>query len=100
MHPTILNRVLAAAVVGALAMSSAVASAAVTAPKELPDGLQCTVDGGVLRVQVFANDTVRVTYNKGEQLPEIKSLAVIAKPEAAQLTRQENDQAFTLVLSK
>ena len=46
-----------------MAASFTPALAAVTGPKDLPDGVQFTVDGGTLRVQLFADDIVRVTYN-------------------------------------
>jgi len=85
-----------AAIIGVLAMSLSPASAAVTVAKELPDGVQFTVDGGMLRVQFWSGDIVRVTYAAGAELPAIKSLAVVASPAAVQFTRQESDQAFTL----
>jgi alpha-D-xyloside xylohydrolase len=85
-----------AAIIGVLAMSFSPASAAVTAAKELPDGAQFTVEGGMLRIQFWSGDIVRVTYAAGAELPAIESLAVVARPAVTQLTRQESDQAFTL----
>jgi alpha-D-xyloside xylohydrolase len=85
------------AIIAVLAMSLAPAWAAVTASKELPDGAQFTVDGGTLRIQFWSPDIVRVTYAAAAELPTIMSLSVVASPEAVQLTRQENDEVFTLL---
>ena len=41
-------------------------------------------------------EIVRVTYAAAAEIPEIKSLSVVATPARVRLTRQENDQAFTL----
>ena len=78
------------------AMAFASASAAVTTSKELPDGAQFTVDGNTLRIQFWSQAIVRVTYANGAELPAIKSVSVVATPTAVRLTRQENNQAFTL----
>lgn len=84
------------ATIGFLALSLASAQAAVTAPRELPDGAQFTVDGGNLRIQFWSDDIVRVAYTTAAELPTTRSLAVVATPAAVRLTRQENAQAFTL----
>jgi alpha-D-xyloside xylohydrolase len=86
-----------AAFMSILAASFTPALAAVTGSKDLPDGVQFTLDGGTLRIQLWADDVVRVTYNNSTELPEIKSLAVIATPANAKWTKQENGQTFTLV---
>jgi alpha-D-xyloside xylohydrolase len=83
-------------IIGVLAMSLAPTWAAVTASKRLPDGAQFTVDGGTLRIQFWSPETVRVTYAASNEIPEVKSLSVVAKPEKVSLKRQENDQAFIL----
>ena len=80
-------------------MAVAPALAAVTAFKKLSDGAQYTVDGGTLRIQFWSPETVRVTFAASNEIPEIKSLSVVAKPEKVSLKRQENDQAFTLASS-
>jgi alpha-D-xyloside xylohydrolase len=89
-----------AAIMSVLTASITPAFAAVTGSKELPDGAQFTVDGGMLRVQFWADDVVRVTFSAGTELPALKSLTVIGSPSAAKWTRQESGQAFTLVGSR
>jgi len=83
-------------IVGILALSLAPAWAAVTGSKKMSDGAQFTVDGGTLRVQFWSPEIVRVTYAPGAELPELKSLSVVATPASVRLKRQENKQAFTL----
>ena len=85
------------AIVSVLAASVSPAWADVTAPKDLPDGMQFTVDGGTLRIRFQADDVARVTYANAAQVPEIKSLAVVATPANVKWTKQETGQAFTLV---
>ena len=84
-------------IAGALALSLASAGAAVAASKKPSDGGQYTIDGGTLRIQFWSDDIVRVTYAATNEIPEIKSLSVVATPAKVRFTRQENDQAFTLV---
>jgi len=86
-------------IAGILALPLAPAWAAVTAAKKLSDGAQYTVDGGTLRVEFWSPEIVRVTYAATNEVPALKSLSVVAKPEKAGLTRQENDQAFILATS-
>jgi alpha-D-xyloside xylohydrolase len=93
------KRLFAALVVGVLVWPPAPAWSAVTASKALSDGTQFTVDGGTLRVQFWSPEIVRVTYTDAEELPTLQSLAVVASPAAVRLTRQQNDQAFTLATS-
>src|SRR5690349_14561776 len=57
------------------------------------DGAELTVDGGTLRIQFWSPEIVRVTYAPGTELPNLKSLSVVAKPDAVKLTHQENSQA-------
>jgi alpha-D-xyloside xylohydrolase len=54
------------------------------------------VDGGTLRIQFWSPEIVRVTYAAANELPALKSLAVVAKPAGVRLTRGENDQSFTV----
>jgi hypothetical protein len=77
-------------------MSLARAQAAVTASKELPDGLQFSVEGGTLRIQFWSEGIVRVTYAAAAELPPLKSLAVVATQATVRWKRQEDGQAFTL----
>jgi alpha-D-xyloside xylohydrolase len=83
--------------VSVLAISPAPARAAVTTSKKMSDDTQFNVDGGTLRVQFWADDIVRVTYAATNQLPETKSLSVVAGPVIVRLKREENERAFTLV---
>jgi alpha-D-xyloside xylohydrolase len=85
-------------ILGLLALPLAPAWAAVTASKKLPDGAQFTIDGGTLRIQFWSDDIVRVTYATAAELPTLKSLSVIASPATVKLTRQQDDQAFTLAV--
>ena len=91
------KRLSIAVVIGVLVMPLAPVAAAVTASKDLPDGVQFTVDGGTLRVQFWSDDIVRVTYAAAGELPAIKSLSVVGTPSTVYWTRQDDDQAFTLV---
>ena len=86
-------------IIGVLAVSIAPAWATITSSKKLSDGAQYAVDGGTLRVQFWSPEIVRITYAASNALPELNSLSVVAKPETVSLTRQENDQAFTLATS-
>ena len=69
---------------------------AVTASKDLPDGVQYTVEGGTLRIQFWSEDVVRVTYAAAAELPALRSLAVITSPATVRWKPQEDGQAFTL----
>ncbi len=44
------------------------------------DGITLKMGPGILKLQVFSPDVVRVVYAPGDSLPTIGSLAVIAKP--------------------
>lgn len=90
------NRLFIALSILFLAVSQGSLWAAVTAARELPDGAQFTVDGGVLRIQFWSQDIVRVTYAAAAELPSLKSVSVIASPAATHLARQQNAQAYTL----
>jgi alpha-D-xyloside xylohydrolase len=86
-----------ALIIGVLAMTLAPAWAAVTASKKLPDGAQFTMDGGTLRIQLWSDDIVRVTYAAAAEMPTLKSLSVVGTPSTVRFTRQETDRAFLLV---
>jgi len=87
-------------IVGGLTISVAAAEAAVTAAKKLPDGAQYTVDGGTLRIQFWSPEIVRVTFAPGAEVPELKSLSVVAAPASVRLTRKEDNQTSTLATSR
>ena len=69
--------------------------AAVSDYKLQADGAQLSVDGGTLRIQFWSPEIVRVTYAPGVELPELKSLSVVATPESVRLTQRESGEAFT-----
>ena len=75
-------------------------SAATVDYKKLADGAQLSVDGGTLRIQFWSPEIVRVTYAPTTELPELKSLSVVATPVSLRLTEQQNAQAFTLASQK
>jgi len=77
-------------------MPLAPALAAVTKSNDLPNGAQFSVDGGTLRVAFFSDDVVRITYAAAADLPDTKSLSVVATPSTISVTRQEDGAAFTL----
>lgn len=86
-----------AAILIILATPMVPALAAVSATKELPDGEQFTMDSGVLRVQVWADGVVRVTYAQGTEIPKLDSLSVVGAPAQVVVTRQ--DSAASLILA-
>ena len=47
------------------------------------DGITLKMNPGVLKLQVFSSDVIRVWYAPGDTLPASKSLAVISKPTPA-----------------
>jgi alpha-D-xyloside xylohydrolase len=53
---------------------------AVTSVRKTPDGVLLQTSSGVLRLQVWSDRVVRVTYGPGESLPPLKSLSVISHP--------------------
>lgn len=86
--------------IGILAATAAPLCAAPSQYKKLADGAQLSVDGGTLRVQFWTPEIVRVTYAPGTEIPELKSLSVVATPATTRLTQQESGQAFTLASGK
>ena len=94
---TLVRRFLIAGLLSA-AISPAVAATANY--KSTSEGAQLTVDGGTLRIQFWSPEIVRVTYAADADLPELKSLAVVAKLETVHLVRQQTAKAFTLASPK
>jgi len=64
-----------------LAPATFAAPPAVTSFHKTPDGVLLQTQSGVLRLKVWSDRVVRVTYGLGQSLPPLKSLAVISKPE-------------------
>ena len=54
--------------------------AAVVGVQKKSDGVILTMQSGTLRLQVWSDRIIRVTYTPGTQLPTTKSLSVIGKP--------------------
>jgi len=50
---------------------------------KVADGVVMEMQPGVLRLQVWSDDVVRVTYAAGNEIPELKSLSVVGTPAAA-----------------
>ncbi len=88
-----------ATIMGVFALSMTPTFGAVTAAKDLADGMEFAVNGGTLRVRWCAEEVVRVTFASGAggaEGPVAKSLAVVAEPKQVKWTKQENGQAYTL----
>jgi len=63
---------------------------------KIPAGVLLQTPSGVLRLQVWSDRVVRVTYGPGQSLPPLKSLAVISKPEHAGWKLAQTADAITL----
>ncbi len=59
------------------------ASVAVSSVKKDSNGVTLQMNPGVLRLEVYSPRIIRVTYAASNSLPDLASLAVIAKPERA-----------------
>ncbi len=59
------------------------APVAVTGVKMDSNGITLQMNPGVLRLEVYSPRIIRVTYAASNNLPELASLAVVAKPERA-----------------
>jgi alpha-D-xyloside xylohydrolase len=60
-------------------------------------GEQLSIDNGTLRVQIWSDDTVRVTYADSNEIPKLSSLSVVETPAAVHWKRKKNDQSITMV---
>ncbi len=56
---------------------------AVTSVKKDTDGVTLRMNPGALRLEVYSPRIIRVTYTASNSLPDLASLAVVAKPERA-----------------
>ena len=72
------------------------APSAVTSFHKERDGVLLQTSSGVLRLQVWSDRVVRVTYGLGQSLPPLKSLAVISEPEHADWKLAQTADAITL----
>lgn len=85
-----------AVTLAALGASISSAGAAVSAPTQTDVGMQFTVDAGTLRVEWWSDDVARVTFASGSQIPDIKSLAVVASSAKVKWDKSEGNQAYLL----
>ena len=85
-----------AVIITVLTMSLKPALAAGVAGHETESGMQFALDDGMLDVQWWSDGIVRITYFPGKQIPEIKSLAVVASPTISRRSHSENEQVYTL----
>ena len=53
-------------------------------------------DSAVLRLQVWADGVVRVTYAQGTEIPKLDSLSVVGTRAQVVTTRQDSDNKLTL----
>ena len=64
--------------------------------KKDSDGVTMQMNPGVLRLEVFSPGIIRVTYAAHDKLPELKSLAVIGKPERPKWKVRDTKTEFIL----
>src|ERR1035438_1533903 len=71
------------------------AGAAIAAEKGA-ESVVFNLDGAHLRLQVWTDRVVRVTYAPGDALPDAKSLSVIAKPAHVRWEFRETPDSFVV----
>ena len=76
------------------------ARAATTGYKRRDNGAELSIDGGTLRIYFWSPEIVRITYVPGINLPELKSLSVVAAPQDVRVTQQEGREAYFLESQK
>jgi len=69
-------------------------SAAGITAKKSDDGVTFTLEGATLRLQVWSDRIIRVTYAPGTTLPETRSLCVVARPAAVKWDFRETAADF------
>jgi len=69
-------------ILGGAMAGSRVAAIPVTGVTKEADGALLTMQPGVLRIEVMSDAVIRVTYAVGNQLPQLKSFSVVAKPDS------------------
>jgi alpha-D-xyloside xylohydrolase len=75
---------------------AAAAPVAVTGVTRQADGVTLSMQAGVMRVQVWGDRVIRVTYAPGAALPDLHSLSVIGKPQVVQWDEKENVDRITI----
>jgi alpha-D-xyloside xylohydrolase len=83
------------ALLAACCLLSLPADAAVAAQRAA-DGAVFKLDGATLRLQVWTDRIIRVTYAPGDSLPDTRSLSVVARPTAVKWDYREAPDAYRL----
>lgn len=68
--------------------------------RQRPDGIEVNTPDGTLRLTVYGPSVIRVTCAPGAKVPDISSLAVIAKPDKSGWKASENTDKVALETSK
>ena len=68
----------------------------VTKVQKRSDGVSLTMQSGTMRLQVWSDRVIRVTYAPTAELPANKSLSVIGKPRKSKWKLSEKPEAVTL----
>ena len=94
-----MQRILKAIFIGSLCFSAAQMFAAplpVASAKKNSDGITLGMKPGVLRLEVCSPRIIRVSYAAQDKLPDLASLAVIAKPQRTKWTWREDPDEIIL----
>ena len=81
---------------GMMAVGFAPPAAADITAQRSADGVTFKLEGAVLRLQVWSDRIIRVTYAPGGALPELKSLCVVARPAAVKWDFRESPAGFVV----
>ena len=86
------------AIIGAIFVAANLSASVATGLKiqKQSDGVVLTTPSGTLRLQVWSDRIIRVTFAPGNKLPEKKSFSVIAKPEKIKWQLSETPDAVVL----
>jgi alpha-D-xyloside xylohydrolase len=89
----------AALVLSALCLATPAAGAApipVASAHKDADGATLKMNPGILKLQVFSSNVVRIVYAPGDSLPKLKSFSVIARPKPVRWTLADNPDDIRL----
>lgn len=75
-------------------------AAQVSSYKKAKDGVLIQTPGGVLRLAVYGPNAIRVTFSQDSVMPQINSLAVIAKPDQKGWSVTETSSKIVLKAAK
>jgi alpha-D-xyloside xylohydrolase len=86
------------AIIGAILVAANISASAATDLKiqKQTDGVLLTIPAGALRLQVWSDQIIRVTFAPESKLPEKKSFSVIAKPAKTKWKLSETPDAVIL----